>query len=115
MNIALAFNDGRLGIMQFDGEDTDEAIKAEIAKMADQPAGWQRVTPEEAAAIRAQRPKPEAPASVSSVSSASSTDILVIQQENDGLKQRMADLERQLAEFPLRLAEMISRDKAQDP
>jgi hypothetical protein len=65
-----------------------------------------------------QRERQAIPASSSPVSGPSSTDILIIQQENADLKADMArlreDLERQLAEFPLRLAELISNAKAQE-
>lgn len=109
---ALPHADGSISIMQLLA---DHPVEHEIARSVfPSPVireGVTEITEEEAAAIRAQRPKPEAPASVTPVSSQATTDILLIQQENDGLKQRMSDLERQLAEFPLRLAEMISRDK----
>jgi hypothetical protein len=116
---ALPHQDGTISIMQLIA---DHPVEHEIARSVfSSPVildGVTEVTEEEAAAIRAQRPKPEAQASSSPVSGPSSTDILIIQQENADLKDEMArlrqDLERQLAEFPLRLAELISNAKAQE-
>lgn len=58
-NIAMIYADGRVGILQTVADDSDEAIVKAIGKMVDRPAEWQRITPEEADAIRAARPRPE--------------------------------------------------------
>jgi hypothetical protein len=80
--------------------------------------GVTEITPEQADIIRAQRPKPPIPGNATPVSSQATTDILLIQQKNADLESEMAqlrrDMERQLAEFPLRLAELISRHKAEE-
>jgi hypothetical protein len=80
--------------------------------------GVTEITEEQADIIRAQRPKPPIPPNAAPVSSQATTDILLIQQKNADLESEMAqlrrDMERQLAEFPLRLAELISRHKAEE-
>jgi MoxR-like ATPase len=80
--------------------------------------GVTEITPEQADIIRAQRPKP-IPSNATPVSPQATTDILLIQQKNADLEAEMAqlrrDVQQQLQEFPLRLAEMISRAKAEEP
>lgn len=57
INLALAYSDGRLGVMQCVGDPSDAEIAKIIPKMVDRPHQWERITAEDAASIRAARPK----------------------------------------------------------
>jgi hypothetical protein len=117
---ALPHEDGTISIMQLLA---DHPVEHEIARSVfSSPVileGVTEITPEQADIIRSQRPKPPIPANATPVSPQATTDILLIQQKNADLEAEMAqlrrDVQQQLAEFPLRLAEMISRAKAEEP
>jgi MoxR-like ATPase len=117
---ALPHEDGTISIMQLIA---DHPVEHEIARSVfSSPVileGVTEITEEQAAIIRAQRPKPTIPPNAAPVSQQATTDILLIQQKNADLEAEMAqlrrDVQQQLQEFPLRLAEMISRAKAEEP
>jgi hypothetical protein len=77
--------------------------------------GVTEITPEQADIIRAQRPKPQVQANSSPVSPVNIAVLEVIQEENADLKAQVAQLRRDLENFPRLLAEMISRAKAEEP
>jgi hypothetical protein len=116
---ALPHADGTISIMQLLA---DHPVEHEISRSVfSSPVileGVTQITPEQADIIRSQRPKPPVPDNATPVSQQAQTDILLIQQQNKDLEAEMAqlrrDMERQLAEFPLRLAELISRHKAEE-
>jgi hypothetical protein len=116
---ALPHENGTISIMQLLA---DHPVEHEISRSVFfSPVileGVTEITPEQADIIRAQRPKP-IPSNATPVSPQATTDILLIQQKNADLEAEMAqlrrDVQQQLQEFPLRLAEMISRAKAEEP
>ena len=116
INIALAYPDGRLGVMQFCGADHDADIQSAISKMVDRPSGWQRISEDEAAAIRAARPKPEVQLSSTPVSDVNVTGIVVqaVQEENAALKAELDELRTMFQNFLRAGWEEIQRQKAED-
>lgn len=110
---ALPHEDGTVSIMQLIA---DHPVEHEIARSVfSSPVILKdvaEVTKEQAAAIRAMRPKPEPiPADVSAVPTVNIAAI--VQQENEALKAELEHLRRDFQNFPKMLAEMISRAKAE--
>jgi hypothetical protein len=119
---ALPHEDGTISIMQIQpwvNHPVDDEIARSVFSSPVILEGVTEITREQADIIRAQRPKPPVQDNATPVSPQATTDILLMQQKNADLEAEMAqlrrDMERQLAEFPLRLAEMISRAKAEEP
>lgn len=99
--IALIYADQRVGMMQMVGDDSDAAVNAAIAKLADQPEEWQRVTDEQAQQIRSARPRPEpgaqpVPAGASAMSEA---DRAALEAENARLNDQIAALGAEFEKF----------------
>jgi hypothetical protein len=113
---ALPHEDGCISIMQLFA---DHPVEHEIARSVfSSPVileGVQEITPEQADIIRAQRPKPQVQANAAPVPSIHVAAFEVIQEENADLKAQVAQLRRDLENFPRLLAEMISRAKAEEP
>lgn len=100
INIALSYEDGRIGVMQWIGPDDDAEIERGIKKMVDRPREWQRITEAEAAAIRAARPKPEpVSASVTPVPAVNTEELEAVKAENAALEARLAYLEARMGAF----------------
>jgi hypothetical protein len=99
--------------MQWFGEDTESAIEKGLAKMVDRPSGWQRITPEEAAAIRAARPKPE-PEFQPSSAPMSDPRVAVLIRDNDDLRQELNDLKQTFHNFLAGAVEAMHDQKARE-
>lgn len=115
INLALAYDDGRLGVMQYCGEDaSDTAIEKTIAKLEDRPAGWRRITSDEADAIRAARPPRVETEYQPSSEPVSPTFVAILQRENDELKDRLAAVEDKFDRFLAGAREEYERIKSEE-
>jgi hypothetical protein len=115
---ALPHEDGSISIMQMQDWVThpvEDEVKRSVFSSPVILEGVQEITPEQADIIRAQRPKPTIPESSAPVPSIHVAAFEVIQEENADLKAQVAQLRRDLENFPRLLAEMISRAKAEEP
>jgi len=107
---ALPHQDGTISIMQLlAGHSVEHEIRRSVFSSPVILDGVTEITEQEAAAIRAQRPKPEIPPSVTPVSPQVHTDILLIQQKNDELERQVAELKQAFRDLPHWLADQISR------
>lgn len=115
--IALAYETGRLAVMQYVADDNDAAIRATIAKLPEQPIEWRRISEDEAASIIAAMPRPAAQpkVSVAPVPDPHAAEIARLKQENADLIARQAALEQNFAAFRSALTEAVARHKAEGP
>lgn len=114
IHIALAYDDGRLGVMQWFGQDEDAEIEKGIGKMTDRPMGWRRITSDEADAIRAARPPRVETEYQPSSEPVSPTFVAILQRENDELKDRLAAVEDKFDRFLAGAREEYERIKSEE-